>query len=125
MTEQQERMSKEILSTVRSLQKCDNRGLIDIVARVTEEIFKAAGPFYKIMMSSYRNPNNDSRKIQVIKVIREQTGMGLKEAKDLVDRLDDNYGEPMDLITGLDIETAEKVNQELKNMGLSPSVEKE
>lgn len=51
------------------------------------------------------------KKIQVIKAVREMTGLGLKEAKDLVD------GVPGALKEGVDKEEAEKVKKELEEAG--------
>ena len=51
------------------------------------------------------------QKIQVIKVVRAVTGLGLKEAKDLVD------GAPKAVKTGLSKEDAEKIAKELKDAG--------
>jgi len=51
------------------------------------------------------------KKIQVIKVVREATGLGLKEAKDLVD------GAPKPVKTGLSKEEAEKLKKSLEENG--------
>ena len=51
------------------------------------------------------------KKIQVIKVVREATGLGLKEAKDLVD------GAPKPIKEGLSKEDAEKLAATLKENG--------
>lgn len=51
------------------------------------------------------------KKIQVIKVVRAATGLGLKEAKDLVD------GAPKPVKTGLDKAEAEKLKKELEAEG--------
>jgi large subunit ribosomal protein L7/L12 len=51
------------------------------------------------------------KKIEVIKVVREATGLGLKEAKDLVD----NPGKPVK--TALSKEDAEKLVKALKDAG--------
>jgi large subunit ribosomal protein L7/L12 len=51
------------------------------------------------------------QKIQVIKVVRAVTGLGLKEAKDLVD------GAPKAVKTGVSKEDAEKISKELKEAG--------
>ncbi len=52
-----------------------------------------------------------SKKIQVIKVVRELTALGLKEAKALVD------GAPKPVKEGVDKETAEKVKSQLEEQG--------
>jgi len=51
------------------------------------------------------------KKIQVIKVVRAATGLGLKEAKDLVD------GAPKTVKAGLDKAEAEKLKKELEAEG--------
>jgi large subunit ribosomal protein L7/L12 len=51
------------------------------------------------------------QKIQVIKVVRATTGLGLKESKDLVD------GAPKPVKTGLSKEDAEKLKKELTEAG--------
>ena len=51
------------------------------------------------------------KKIQVIKVVRELTGLGLKEAKDLVD------GAPKPVKQGLSKEDAEKLKKTLEENG--------
>jgi large subunit ribosomal protein L7/L12 len=56
------------------------------------------------------------KKIEVIKVVREVTGLGLKEAKDLVD----NPGKPVK--TGLSKEDADKLVKSLKDAGATVEV---
>ncbi len=51
------------------------------------------------------------KKIQVIKVVRELTGLGLKEAKDLVD------GAPKELKAGVSKEEAESIKAKLVEQG--------
>jgi len=51
------------------------------------------------------------KKIQVIKVVRAATGLGLKEAKDLVD------GAPKPVKEGIPKEEAEKLKKELEESG--------
>jgi len=51
------------------------------------------------------------KKIQVIKVVRTHTGLGLKEAKDLVD------GAPKTVKENLDKAEAEKIKKELEEQG--------
>jgi large subunit ribosomal protein L7/L12 len=55
--------------------------------------------------------NGGQQKIQVIKVVRAATGLGLKESKDLVD------GAPKPVKTGLSKEDAEKLKKELTDAG--------
>src|ERR1700760_4047806 len=56
------------------------------------------------------------KKIQVIKVVRAATGLGLKEAKDLVDNA------PKPVKEGIDKEEADKLKQELEEAGASVGV---
>ena len=56
------------------------------------------------------------KKIQVIKVVRELTSLGLKEAKDLVD------GAPKALLEKVTKEAAEKAEESLKAVGAGVTV---
>jgi large subunit ribosomal protein L7/L12 len=56
------------------------------------------------------------KKIQVIKVVRELTSLGLKEAKDLVD------GAPKTVLEKANKETAEKAKEALEGAGATVSV---
>ena len=51
------------------------------------------------------------KKIQVIRVVRVHTGLGLKETKDLVD------GAPRVVLAGVERELAERVRKELEEQG--------
>ncbi|OGW00893.1 MAG: 50S ribosomal protein L7/L12 [Nitrospinae bacterium RIFCSPLOWO2_01_FULL_39_10] len=51
------------------------------------------------------------KKIQVIKVVRELTNLGLKEAKDLVD------GAPKPLKEGIKKEEAEEIKKKMEDVG--------
>jgi large subunit ribosomal protein L7/L12 len=55
--------------------------------------------------------NAGAQKINVIKVVRAATGLGLKEAKDLVD------GAPKTVKEGLNKEEAEKLKKEIEEAG--------
>jgi ribosomal protein L7/L12 len=87
MTDQQERMAKEILTTIRSIQNTNNSALVNIVGRITEEIFQPDGK-YRVVMDSHVNAAGSCKKIHAIKILREYSGMGLKDAKDIVDQMD-------------------------------------
>lgn len=52
-----------------------------------------------------------SEKIKVIKVVRELTGLGLKEAKDLVD------GAPQSVKEGIEKAEAEAIKKQLEEVG--------
>src|SRR5213593_3959679 len=56
------------------------------------------------------------KKIQVIKVVRELTGLGLKEAKDLVD------GAPKTVKDGVSKEDAAKMKASLEEQGATVSI---
>jgi large subunit ribosomal protein L7/L12 len=56
------------------------------------------------------------KKIQVIKVVRELTSLGLKEAKDLVD------GAPKTVVEKANKETADKAKEALEGAGASVTV---
>ncbi|MBU1677398.1 MAG: 50S ribosomal protein L7/L12 [Bacteroidetes bacterium] len=56
------------------------------------------------------------KKINVIKVVRVHTGLGLKEAKDLVD------GVPKPLKEGISKDEAEKIKKELEEAGASVEI---
>jgi large subunit ribosomal protein L7/L12 len=55
--------------------------------------------------------SSGAQKINVIKVVRAATGLGLKEAKDLVD------GAPKNIKEGVNKEEAEKLKKELEEAG--------
>lgn len=57
-----------------------------------------------------------SNKIQVIKVVRELTGLGLKEAKDLVD------GAPKPVKEGVSKDEAQKIKARLEEQGATVEV---
>ncbi|MBN2802433.1 MAG: 50S ribosomal protein L7/L12 [Deltaproteobacteria bacterium] len=56
------------------------------------------------------------KKIQVIKAIRGITGLGLKEAKELVESV------PVNVKEGIDKDEAEKLKKELEDAGASVSI---
>jgi large subunit ribosomal protein L7/L12 len=60
--------------------------------------------------------NVGDKKIQVIKVVRQVTGLGLKEAKELVDNA------PKPVKEGVPKEEAEKIKKQLEEVGASVEV---
>ncbi len=56
------------------------------------------------------------KKIQVIKVVRELTGLGLKEAKDLVDNA------PKAVKEGIDKKVAEEIKNKIKEAGAEAEI---
>jgi large subunit ribosomal protein L7/L12 len=57
-----------------------------------------------------------AKKIQVIKVIREITGLGLKEAKDLVD------GAPQQVKAGISKDEANQIKAKLEEQGAAVEI---
>ena len=60
--------------------------------------------------------DSGAKKIQVIKVVRELTGLGLKEAKDMVD------GAPQTVKTGVSKEEAASIKAKLEEQGAAVEV---
>ena len=60
--------------------------------------------------------SGNEKKIQVIKVVRELTGLGLKEAKDLVD------GAPKPVKEGVSKADAENIKKKLEEQGAKVEV---
>ena len=60
--------------------------------------------------------NDGGKKIQVIKVVRELTGLGLKEAKDLVD------GAPQTVKSGVSKDEAATIKAKLEEQGAAVEV---
>jgi large subunit ribosomal protein L7/L12 len=60
--------------------------------------------------------NPGANKINVIKVVREITGLGLKEAKDLVD------GAPKPIKEGISKEEAEQIKKKLEEAGATVEI---
>ena len=56
-------------------------------------------------------------KLTVVKIVKELTGLGLKEAKDLVD------GAPKPIKEGIDKATAEEISAELKEAGADVEIQ--
>ncbi len=66
---------------------------------------------FDVMLEGYGD-----KKIGVIKVIRQITGLGLKEAKDLVE------GVPAKVKEGIEKEEAEKIKKDLEEAGATVSI---
>jgi large subunit ribosomal protein L7/L12 len=69
------------------------------------------------------NNSGDSKKIQIIKVLREVTGMGLKETKEVVDQVEWSESSTV-ILNEVEAEVAFKVKKELEAFGLKPEVER-
>jgi large subunit ribosomal protein L7/L12 len=63
---------------------------------------------FTVVLKSISDP---AKKISVIKVVRELTGLGLKESKDLVE------GAPKNVKEGVDKKTADEMNKKLTEAG--------
>jgi large subunit ribosomal protein L7/L12 len=75
---------------------------------------KAAEPTeFNVILDAVADP---AKKITVIKVVREITGLGLKEAKDLVE------GAPKPVKEGVDKPTSEKLKKQLEDNGAKVSI---
>ncbi len=80
------------------------------VAAVAAEPVAAQTEFNVVLEAAGAN------KINVIKIVRAATGLGLKEAKDLVE------GAPKDVKTAISKEDAEKLKKELEAAGATVKV---
>jgi large subunit ribosomal protein L7/L12 len=89
-------------------------GIKAAAAAVAAAPVAAAAPAEEVAVKTEFDVILDSfgdNKINVIKVVRAATGLGLKEAKDLVD------GAPKPVKTGITKEDAEKLQKELEGAG--------
>jgi len=90
----------------------DKFGVTPMAAAVAAPAAGAAGPAveektaFDVVLTSAGD-----KKIQVIKVVRELTGLGLKEAKDLVDN------NPSKVKEGIPEDEAKKVAEKLREVG--------
>ncbi len=84
------------------------------VAAAPVVVEKAAEPteFNVILEAGF----DAAKKISIIKVVRELTGLGLKEAKDLVE------GAPKNVKENVDKATSEKMKKQLEDQGAKVSI---
>ena len=121
-------VSKEdILETISNMSVMD---VVDLISAMEEKfgvsaaapVAVAAGPAaeavaaeeqteFNVMLTSF-----GSSKVPVIKAIREITGLGLKEAKDLVE------GAPTAVREGIEAAEAEELKKKLEEVGASVEV---
>jgi large subunit ribosomal protein L7/L12 len=121
-------VSKEdILETISNMSVMD---VVDLISAMEEKfgvsaaapVAAAAGPAaeaaveeeqteFSLMLTSF-----GSSKVPVIKAIREITGLGLKEAKDLVE------GAPTAVREGIEAAEAEELKKKLEEVGASVEV---
>jgi large subunit ribosomal protein L7/L12 len=95
----------------------------DVTAAAAAPVVMAGGPGAPAAEAAEEKDEFDviltgagDKKIQVIKVVRELTSLGLKEAKDLVD------GTPKPVLEKVNKEQAEKAAESLKGAGASVEV---
>ena len=88
------------------LETISNMSVMDVVAAAEEEQTE-----FDVLMSSF-----GAKKVPVIKVVRELTGLGLKEAKDLVESA------PANIKEGITKDEAEEVAKKLEEVGASVEV---
>jgi len=110
--------SEKITNFVEEIKKLSVLELNELVKAIEEEFgVSAAAPAaeeqteFDVILTSA-----GAGKIKVIKVVRELTGLGLKEAKDAVD------GAPTTLKTGVSKEDADKMKAALEAEGASVEV---
>ena len=82
------------------------------VAAAPVEVKKEEPTEFRVVLEDF----DPAKKINVIKVVREITGLGLKEAKDLVE------GKPKAVKEGLSKEDAAKIEKQLTDGGAKASV---
>ena len=98
-------VSKEdILETISNMSVMDVVELIEAAAAEEQTEFD-------VVLASF-----GSQKVPVIKVVREITGLGLKEAKDLVE------GAPSPIKEGVAKDEAEEIQKKLEEAGASVEV---
>lgn len=88
----------------------------DLLAQFEELTLIELSEFVKAFEEKFDVTAAGDKKIQVIKVVRELTSLGLKEAKDLVD------GAPKPVVEKVAKEAAEKAAESLKAAGASVEV---
>ena len=111
--------SEKILNFVEEIKKLTVLELNELVKAIEEEfgVSAAAGPAveekteFDVVLA-----NAGAGKIKVIKVVRELTGLGLKEAKDMVD------GAPQTVKAGVSKEEADKMKAALEAEGATVEI---
>ncbi|MEU1271314.1 50S ribosomal protein L7/L12 [Streptomyces sp. NPDC005799] len=94
----------------------------DVTAAAAAVVAGPAGPAAPVEQAEEKDEFDviltgaGDKKIQVIKVVRELTSLGLKEAKDLVD------GAPKPVLEKVNKEAADKAAESLKGAGASVEV---
>lgn len=125
------KLGKDALKVLETVEKMSVLELAELV-KVMEEKFgvSSAAPMMMAAMPAGGEAGGEEEKtsvdvilessgaskIQVIKVVREITGLGLKDAKDLVD------GAPKPVKEGVKPEEGEELKKKLEDVGASVSV---
>ena len=117
-------MSEKIAAMIEEIKALTVLELSDLVKAIEEEFGVSAAAPVAVVAGAAAAPAEEeqtefdvvlvdagSGKIGVIKVVRELTGLGLKEAKDLVD------GAPKAVKTGVSKEDAEATKAKLEEAG--------
>ena len=122
--------SEKITAIVEEIKTLTILELADLVKAVEEEFgVSAAAPVGVVAAAGAAAPAAEektefdvilasfgAKKLDVIKVVRELTGLGLKDAKDLVE------GAPKTIKEGISKEDAEKIAEQLKAAGAEVEV---
>ncbi len=121
--------SEKILNFIEEIKKLTVLELNELVKAIEEEFgvsaaapVAVAGPAAAAPVAEEKTEfdvvlaNAGAGKIKVIKVVRELTGLGLKEAKDMVD------GAPQTVKTGVSKEEADKMKAALEAEGATVEI---
>ncbi len=101
----------DYLEDVHGIKAASGGGMMMAPAATTAVAVVEAQTEFEVVLASY-----GEKKLEVIKVIRTITGLGLKEAKDLVE------GAPKTVKTGVSKEDADKVKAELTAAGATVTI---
>ena len=117
-------MSEKITAMIEEIKALTVLELSDLVKAIEEEFGVSAAAPVAVAVAGAAAPAAEEKtefdvelveaganKIQVIKVVRELTGLGLKEAKELVD------GAPKAVKTGVSKDDAEAIKAKLEEVG--------
>ena len=117
-------MSEKITAMIEEIKALTVLELSDLVKAIEEEFGVSAAAPVAVAVAGAAAPAAEEKtefdvelveaganKIQVIKVVRELTGLGLKEAKELVD------GAPKAVKTGASKDDAEAIKAKLEEVG--------
>lgn len=124
-------MEKKLEEIIEAIEKLTVRELGELVKALEEKFGVSAAPIAMTLPSSSASNQTTpeekvsfdvilkdagSSKIQVIKVVKDITGLGLKEAKDLVE------GAPQAVKQGVKKEEAEEIKKKLEEVGATVEV---